>query len=199
MKTYRSVATSLLAAAMAALVSSGPASGQPHEFPIQGGEGGSFFRVFCPPGNFMVGLRGRAGAVIDNLQLRCAGFGTLASIPPRKNWTRDPNTFEIGNAGSSPGGSSLLHECPVPNFVRGVEFNTERFLGRHLIAFVTMTCEHGTFSGFQELKFGFNFPPGFPSTQKQFCPDGMWAVGLKGRQGERVDALALLCAQMPPL
>src|SRR3954447_15707646 len=108
MKTYRLVATSLLAAAMAALVFSGPASAQ--EFPIQGGTGGGFFKIFCPPNNFMVGLRGRAGVVIDNFELRCAGFQTTPSIPPRKNWNRDPNTFAspMGTAGTSPGGSPLF-------------------------------------------------------------------------------------------
>jgi hypothetical protein len=186
-------------AAIAALVISGPASGQGFEGSIQGGQGGSFFRVFCPPGQFWVGLQGAAGGVIDNMQLLCERFQTVDSIPPRKNWRVAPPVRNEGPViGASGGGSLLRLECTRDRFVRGITFNTEFFLGKHLMAFVRMTCDHGTFSGFDELNFGFNFPVG-TGPQVQFCPDGQWAIGLKGRQGDFVDAVALLCAPMPPL
>lgn len=196
MNLHRSFATSLFAA-IAILFIGGSASAQHFEFGVQGGKGGGGYRVVCPPHTFMVGLRGRAGVVIDTVQLLCAGFQELPPPPFRKDWKRDPNAFPVGNfIGTSPGGGGLERVCTGDRFVRGIVFNTAFFQNKHLVAFIQMTCDHGRFAGFDELNFGFNFPRG--SIQRQFCPGGMWAVGLKGRFGDFVDATALLCAKMPP-
>jgi hypothetical protein len=184
-------------AAIAALAISGPASGG-FEGEIQGGKGGGFFKVICPPGQFWVGAVGRAGVVIDNMKLLCEQFRTVKSIPPRKNWkVVPPVRNERPRIGGSGGGTALTRQCTNDRFVRLITFNTEFFEGHHLIAFIRMTCEHGTFSGFDELTFGFNTPVG-TGPQVQACPQGEYAIGLKGRQGDFIDAIALICAPMPP-
>ena len=176
-------------ASFAALVFSGPA--QSFEHPIIGGPGGGFFRIYCPPGEFWVGLDGRAGDILDNIRLRCAGFHTEPSTPPRKNWTITTPKHNFGERmGDSDGGSPLRQDCTNNNFVRKIEFNTEFFDGAHLMAFITMTCDHGTVAGVDELPYGFNFPHG-TGPQRQVCPEGMWATGLIGRRGFRVDAIGL--------
>jgi hypothetical protein len=187
-------------ASFAGLLISWPAQAlAQHDFDIQGGAGGGFFKIFCPPGEFWVGLRGRAGDVLDHVQLICAGFHTeRTTIVTRKNWTIVPPKHNHGELiGGSGGGAPLRMECNDNRFVQGINFNTEFFDGGHLVAFITMTCEHHLFSGSDELKFGFNFPVG-TGPQKQFCPEGMWAIGLKGRRGFFVDAIGLLCSEMPP-
>src|SRR5436309_2067866 len=63
-------------AAITALAISGPASGG-FEGEIQGGKGGGFFKVNCPPGQFWVGADGAAGFVIDRMKLLCEQFRTV--------------------------------------------------------------------------------------------------------------------------
>jgi hypothetical protein len=184
----------LALAAIAALVFIGPAQG--FEFPPQGGNGGGDFRVFCPPGQFWVGLQGSAGDIIDNMKLLCTGFRLEPAAPQRKNWTVVPPVQTIfDQIGESPGGAPILVRCHDNNLVRGIGFNTAFSDGHDTIAFVTMTCDHGTLPGEDVLNFGFNFPVG---TVRQFCPERMWATGLTGRRGSRVDAIGLICAEMPP-
>ncbi len=182
---------------IAGLVLSEPASAQQFEHPIRGGNGGGFFKITCPPNTFWVGLQGQAGAVIDHMRLLCAPFTTIPG-GPRKNWRIDRSKiFNQGEViGESPGGGSLNLVCTGSRFVRLIEFNTEFFEDKHLVAFVRMTCDHGTLSGEDVLPFGFNFPVGVgPAVQG--CPDGMWAIGLRGRRGSFVDAIGLVCAPMP--
>lgn len=191
----RTLAIGLLTAGLTALTFSGPAFGT--EFPIAGGKGGGFFRVFCPPGNFMVGLQGRAGDVIDHMHVICAGVTPRRAIPPRRDWTRDPNVFPVGNfIGTSNGGADDNQVCGGFNLVKGIRFNTRFFDGLHLVAWVNMTCNHARFAGAQDLTFGSGLPPG-SSPATQVCPAREWAIGLKGRFGDRVDAIGLLCAPMP--
>jgi hypothetical protein len=170
------------------------------EFEPGGGPGGSFFRSSCPAGAFMVGLKGRHGDVIDNMHVFCAFVSPIPAIPPRKNWTRDPNNatgaFQVGNfIGLSGGGGPDEQLCNPPHLVKTIRFNTRFFDGLHLVAWVNMDCTHDRFVS-HDVTFAFDVPPG-SSPITQSCPRGMWAVGLKGRFGDRVDAIGLLCAPMP--
>ena len=143
MKMYRSIAASLLAAAMASLIYNAPASAQHTTFPPVGGsKSGAPYKVVCPAHNFMVGLRGNAGAIIDNMHVLCAGIRANLNPPPfRKDWTRDPNFFSIGNfIGTSGGGGFLEKTCPVPALVKGIraqygllQQNTSRCLHHHAL------------------------------------------------------------------
>jgi hypothetical protein len=175
----------------------GPASAQPpglKEFPIQGGNGGSFFKLMCPPGTFIAGIEGNNGAVIDHMRLLCAGFKILSTTLP-------PFHFSVGVAknqgeiiGNSAGGGHQVTQCGNDRLVGSISFNTEFFEDKHLIAFVVMNCEGSPGTKPEEIRFGTNFPGG--SVVHQACDVGHFAVGLRGRHGSFVDAIGLICSRM---
>ena len=163
------------------------------EMPIQGGNGGGLFRVFCPANTFVVGLQGKSGAIVDHMRLVCAPFTLTAN---GKNFdalhSRQFNQGEV--IGESNGGGDDEAICTNGGFVKTIKFNTLFFEEKHLIEHVRITCtDAGAVSGTR--LFGQFETGGSPATQT--CPGGTWLVGLRGRRGSFVDAIGGMCAVMP--
>jgi hypothetical protein len=175
---------------IAGLLFGGPSSAV--DLPIVGGgKGGSPFRVNCPAFFFMVGLVGNTGDVIDHLSIVCETFEKITTgLQP--NWKLIPgSTFtDAGVIGLSHGGGPQKVRCGGPRFVSLIRWNTLFFDGNHVAQFIELTCTHPRMVD-ETVFFGRNREPG---EVKQECPPNHWATGLHGRFGDKIDAVALICA-----
>jgi hypothetical protein len=144
-----------------------------------GGMGGSEFTLNCPGGLALIGIKGKAGALIDRVQAIC---GTIDGAV-------QTTTFAGGS-----GGTDFERKCPLGKVVVG--------LGGRAGAFVDsldVQCDFppdGTRRVVEVLPraggpFGAVFGP-------VFCPNDRVAVGLQGRAAAFVDRIQLQCAVYDP-
>ena len=75
-----------------------------------GGPGGSVFVSRCPDGQFVVGLAGRAGEVIDRVAPLCVGFDR------QNHWVGEPAE---GEGAGGKGGGPFKAVCPRDTTVTG--------------------------------------------------------------------------------
>lgn len=175
---------------VAGFLFSGPSSAV--DLPIVGGgSGGSPFRVACPAFFFMVGLVGNTGDVIDHLSIVCETFDKITTTA-QPNWKIIPGStfFDAGVIGLSLGGSPQRVRCSGDRFVELIRWNTLSFDGNDVAQFIELTCTHPRMVD-ESVFFGRNREPG---EVKQECPPNHWATGLHGRSGDKIDAVALICA-----
>jgi hypothetical protein len=142
-----------------------------------GGSGGSPFEGLCPAGQTLSGLQGRVvrdGRRVSALRPVCAGMGLETSGP----WL-----------GEMPEEPQFQATCGPGRRVRAL-------VGRAgaVVESIGAVCETvgGSAGGQGTPVFGASAAPAFSLE----CPAGSGAVGLAGRSGAAVDALALRCAPM---
>ena len=151
------------------------------EFPPYGGSGDDF-RDTCQPGQFLVGLNGRSGSVIDQISITCAPVdaggltGTQINGPTRG-----------GN-----GGSAYTKACAPAEIITGVgiwmtDLNTH-------IQLLIFNCKSTTTASRHNLDVG--SAPFFPDIY-QTCPTGEAVIGIQGRSDVYVNAVGMICGALP--
>jgi hypothetical protein len=156
---------------------------------VNGGPGGQPFRVICPPGTFVKGLTGKAGNIIENMQLLCAGFDKAGN-----NFVTKPPFPQGSIIGAGQGGNDVKQECGPPIFVKEIRYNTRVFNDFTLIESIRLECRD------LELGTSTHLFGNVETSQGQFierCPGREFLVGLEGRVGLFVDAVGPVCAVMP--
>jgi hypothetical protein len=153
-----------------------------------GGNGGGPFRLSCPSGMAMIGLRARHGAWVDSLSPICA-------IWVRNNRTLGEIDEQPGTGGG--GGGPGWMRCQGPRgAVVGLYVwqaaNSDRSVGR-----IYLSC--GDYE--QPTKFANKLPGGADGIGQSIggprvelrCGANEVAVGLYGRSGAFIDRVGLLC------
>jgi hypothetical protein len=145
-----------------------------------GGEGGGVFgAIECPRGTAIVGFAGRAGAVIDSMQLVC---GT----------TNRPEDDIIDSRviGPSTGGGPIRTECPPFQAVKSIQVAVNEFQGHFVISTINIQCMARLDGGLgPTLHFG-NFQGQDAGSQGCASPNA-FALGLAGRSGSFIDAVGV--------
>lgn len=192
------------------LVIGTPARGQ--DLPIRGGPGGAAFRQQCGEREYVVGFEARGGSWVDAVRVLCAPW-------VRNTHAVGPAATPSGFAGGS-GGTVRIVRCPAATeAVTGIEFSVTRDLGTldvndpELVTGFSFMC--GKLEPPHEQReqrhvvvsaehFFASAPKGVGTTgrdvsilQPQSCPAGTAAIGLRGRAGQYVDALGLICGAAP--
>ena len=197
-----SIATALAIAVFTiALIS--PAGAQQEATPeIQGGRDGNYFEEKCGDGRVLVGLRGNAGVLIDSVQAICARVDEAGAIS-------DPQSAGPPHGGT--GGSGQQSYCPPGRAISAVhpERNeTRELLGR--ISFNCLELANPNQGGQNEVRYGGtghlrdydspNFDAlGHSAYNTDFetkwwnCPGGQFAVGIKGRSSDFLNAFGIVC------
>jgi hypothetical protein len=145
-----------------------------------GGEGGSpFGEVNCPRGKAIVGLTGRAGLVIDQMQLIC---GT-ANRP-------EDDTVHPRLIGASFGGGPTAMKCPAFQAVKSIHVEVREFQNHFVISTINIECML-RLDGARgpTLSFG-NFHGDDAGNQGCNNPNS-YAAGLAGRSGNFIDAVGI--------
>jgi hypothetical protein len=99
--------------------SAGTWEGAAYDAPAHGGTGGAPFRSVCPTGQAMAGFAGRAGSMVDNLQVICGPLGiregkvAILSVQA-----------PMGAVGQGTGGTAWQDMCPEGHHMTGVEVRT---------------------------------------------------------------------------
>lgn len=144
-----------------------------------GGTGGSEFTLRCPAGLSLVGIKGKAGWLIDRVQAICGTAGGGGQL--------------TATAGGS-GGSDFERRCPAGKVVVGLGGRAGWFIDS-----LDVQCDDpldGQTRQIEELprvggSGGAVFGPAF-------CPRNRVGVGLRGRAAMFVDRLQVLCAINDP-
>jgi hypothetical protein len=179
----------MAAVGSAALLLAGPASAQRTTTTQSfGGNGGGPYKLQCPSGMAMVGIKGRFGAWVDAVAPVCAvwvaGSRTLGEIDDQ------PGT------GGGGGGSAVMRCSGRRGVATGVAVwqadNEDRSVGR-----IVLECGDYLQPGVRRplnpaavMAFGESMGSGRVNLR---CGPGEVAVGLLGRSGRFVDRIGLLC------
>jgi hypothetical protein len=169
-----------------------------------GGSGGSpFAPVLCPAGQVVIGLVGKAGAVLNTIQLLCGkadgadgdnAYGLITSVDTNPD-KRDPQSeaFRGGGPASAP--------CPPLSAAKSIEVNMKPWRGYNEVSQIKLTCvDPHDGSVVKTLVFGnddgihsvpVHVKPGGVDLSK--CPDGELMNGLSGRHGTWIDAVGVNC------
>ena len=145
-----------------------------------GGPGGSRFNPLrCPLGTAVVGLAGRAGDVIDTIQLFC---GKGRGDP-------DLDTITQGRIGPSQGGGPISAKCPIFHAATSIDVRTREFNGNIVISQILLHCR-ATLDGSQEVVRFFGGGGGDDAGSHE-CNPNTYINGFAGRSGTFIDAIAI--------
>ena len=172
------------------------------DLPIQGGQGGSYFRSECGAGQWVIGVMIRHGLWVDAIKLICAPYSSISRVPPN-SWL----DFQ-----GQQGGSLNPHTeiCSGDTYVTGIKFGTT-WDGDDpkYVDYVELTCASilvmtGTppFAVYGLIGTNVCLDTGEGCSNKPFslsCDLGDAATGFHGRSGIYVDALGLICGPSPAL
>lgn len=158
-------------------------------FPAIGGSGDLQVADRCPAGMWLVGLKGRGGLWIDQVQIACSRLSADGMTAQGALW--------YGPARGGNGGAPQEYRCPVSAAAYMV--TTTMTPGNRQVKFVEVRCWH-----LKENRlygnFWFNGGPasaGGGTSAKEppsmICPPGELANGFAINFGVHVNALGLLC------
>jgi hypothetical protein len=157
------------------------------DIPPYGGPGGGEFRSECAPGWFLVGAKVRYGAFLDQIQIECTSLdaatgstGLIVPIAP-----------PVGGGG---GGGPAVKDC-IPNYVV-VGAGIQLFSNQRYVKTLDLQCKN-VISGVQYLLANVGAPSSLFADVFQTCPAGEAVTGIHGRSGIYVDAIGLICRQIP--
>lgn len=179
MKTF---AQWIFAAALALSSLAAPAQARQVAQPI-GGSGVAQQTLECPKGQFLRGVRGRAGAWIDSIQILC---GSAYSF--REYDTPGPQRAMVGGGGGGPVPDAV---CPPTKALQSVTFGLNA--GREVEVF-ELTCTNYT----PKVYLG---PTGFSqdgSVHSFSCANSNEALtGIIVNYGQFVNAIGFICDAVP--
>lgn len=141
-----------------------------------GGGGGTPFEWLCPEGQMLSALQGRLGrapALVAALRPVC-GASSLATFGPWLGQMPEESQFEVF--------------CATHQHLTGLVGRAGAFIDA--IGAVCEAADRGAQSRARTITYGGSGGHAFQLD----CPAGRVAVGLAGRRGARIDALAVRCA-----
>jgi hypothetical protein len=164
-----------------------------------GGGGGGLFTLDCPANAAMVGVQGRGGTRIDQLQPVCAPISLSTDTSTSPDYTYRVTTgapSPIGAAGGG-GGTAYADSCPANEVVVGIRGRNGTEIDQFYVQCgrVTLTRSGATW-GVTITSTGTTTPRGGAggSFFSEDCPAGRIGSGLAGRSGTRIDAVAARCS-----
>jgi hypothetical protein len=157
-------------------------------FPAAGDRGDASFNDRCPAHQYLIGLAGRAGTYIDQVQIICA--------PVLANGTH--GTKYLGPLHGGGGGTPLEFSCTGDSVVSGVELAMTKNHGH--VAWTVLNCVSMQSGSESKVVFSTNsYVPNFEAYVDQVCQAGELANGFSGNYGRDVNALGLDCADRSEL
>jgi hypothetical protein len=170
-----------------------------------GGDGGTPFQVACPQGQFIVGLFGFTGQIVDGIGMMCA---------PWLNEHTSGNDATTGNAtqGEYFGGKGANHVqmlCPPGSALGGWVIDPSTGLSPKVVGSIeaeechsladsnNVVSVENAFFGTRQKPSGAFGAPFITAPFRVGCPAGELANGLFGGSGVFLDRVGLMCA--PPL
>ena len=159
--------------------------GSEEETDETGGSGSGNYTLECGDGQVITGFYGSRGDEIDGLGIICSNLeavrGQSCSMPEQK-----------GFAGSTGGTSSYETECPAGSALDGLD-------GRSGSRIDQIEPKCGEFPESDPNCGGGNQSSVGGSGGSPFglsCPQGMFATGVEGTDGSRVDSIKLICREV---
>jgi hypothetical protein len=159
-----------------------PITATAREFAPVGGSGDFSARDMCPDGQYLIGMKIRSGAWMDQISITCGPVKPDGTIGAQ--W-RGP--VRGGNGGGPSEGT-----CAASRIVSGLGLLFTE--GNRQVLTIDLSCRSTTGPSRSNFRLG-QEPPGFSRfpTEIQTCPDGEAATGIQGRYGQHVNALGLIC------
>jgi len=170
--------------------------------PVSGGRGGTYFEYSCGAGTMLVGLHGSAGVVVDAVQAVCAGVdavGTVSAGSPQGPVFGGPRPFD------------KQADCPPQQAIRSMAISESE--NDPLVGSIKLTCQEvarpdeggqtdlelggtGHLRGYESPNFA------LPSRDTgdwgySQCSGNNYAVGIRGRSSNWLNAIGLICAPKP--
>jgi hypothetical protein len=165
------------------------------DFPVIGGPGNGPFEDRCPPGEYLQGFTGFAGAWVNQIQIVCVRLGRSSAtmqVGYVSQPYKGPPRGEFGEA------AAVTVLCTRGQVITGIKpLMTD---GNRQVKFIAMSCGdgEGKYDG-RPLFSGPNSNPakdinlGPDRPQMQWCPAGEAGVGVRGRYGVDLNAISLIC------
>lgn len=181
------VVTALLATATPATAQVTPSRGG-----LVGGPGGGAFEHRCGPGKYLTGFHVRVGASVDAIGPVCSTWNPTL----RRMEAHEPPPRFFGGTG---GARLLTYRCAADAVVKSLTAQSAENEWRSL-SYVLAFCQEAR-PPYRRIDQGLirgeNNHTYFPATAE--CDGDSVAVGLRGRAGNLVDAVGVICGPRPPL
>ena len=170
------------------------------DFPVIGGPGNDSFEDRCPPGEWLVAIRGRAGSWVDQVQIVCTSVTRTAPTGRPNSLSLSPS-LSYGPARGGGGGGPTEGSCY--GVIRGIWPHMTP--GNRQVKYIDLWCLNptgrvegstGRFNTFTNPAADVN--GGADQPQQEICPSQDAAVGLRGRYGADVNAISLICVPFDP-
>jgi len=165
------------------------------DFPVIGGPGNGPFEDRCPPGKYLQGFTGFAGAWVNQIQIVCVKV-VRASTTMQDGYLGQP--YHGPPRGEFGEGGAVTVLCTRGQVITGIQpLMTD---GNRQVKFMALSCGDGDgryddrplFVGpHDNAAKDVNLGPDHP--QNQLCPDGEAGVGVRGRYGMDLNAISLIC------
>lgn len=169
--------------------------------PRYGGSGGSLFRTECPGNMVITGFSGRSGSRIDRLQGECRGLELVedSNFDPFEYTAESTGTSLNLPAQGGTGGSLTSAYCPQAEVVIGIFGREDSEVDRLQIQCGRIEIEDLA-QGFAVQRVATvnrNFGGGNGGSAFSYtCPGESVVTGIFGRDGSRIDALGVQCADV---
>jgi hypothetical protein len=156
-----------------------------------GGSGGSPYTLACPSGSVAIGIQGRAGANVDQVQVRCQAIGTAVQVAAGAVGATLTGPVTTTSPAGGSGGTSYSLSCPAGFVMIGVSGRVGVF-GAGVVDQLRVECAKLAGSGsFTTPTVGSVFPNSI--TYSLICSEGRVATGIQGRAGNLVDRIQVRC------
>ncbi|MEX1365368.1 MAG: hypothetical protein AB1Z98_19735 [Nannocystaceae bacterium] len=163
---------------------------------IRGGPEGIEFDAECPAGEVIVGMSGRSGATVDQLQVQC---GAIGLISPELGWidiSVGAGTAMETHGGS--GGGAFWLQCPEDHVVVGFGDRSNGLVEMVSLRCAALNLVSDPETGALSIGFGPAFTTGAVGGQgvesmTQLCPAGEVAASAQGRSEGFINAFGMTC------
>jgi hypothetical protein len=173
---------------------------------LGGGGGKPFPPVLCPAGQVVIGLVGKAGAVLNTIQLLCGKangadgdtpYGLITSFDTNPD-PKDPTSEAFR------GGGPAAAPCSSLMAAKSIEVSMKKWRESYVVSQIKLTCVYPDGGGSDIKVFGhddgigrvpatFNFPAPRGGSDVLSCPEHQLMNGLQGRHGTWIDAVGISC------
>jgi hypothetical protein len=184
MTSMPQVSVAVLAATLAMACELQPAQAAGKIFDAVGGPGDKAFTTKCKAGSYLIGLKGRSGAWMDQLTIVCAHVNADGSL----------GAPEEGLHAHGGNGGAEFPEKTCPNHRIVYSMGLLHTAANRQVRTFVFGCRSTTTNEkvSNAVDIGNTQQSLFPTTV-QPCPDGEAAIGLTGREGKHVNAAGLIC------